>query len=93
MALSQEFIQKVVAMTNEDQRALNRILVDAIKSRSRMQNAVMAHAFNRGDRVSFHSRRTGTCYGAVVEVKRTNIQVRTDTGVVWNVPAGMLTKA
>ena len=93
MALTQEFIQKVLAMTNEDQRALNRILVDAIKSRAHMQNAVMAHAFNKGDKVSFHSRRTGTCYGAVVSVKRTNIEVRTDGGVIWNVPAGMLTKA
>lgn len=92
MAISHELAKEVLALSGEDLRHLNHMIVEKLRGQRRIENAVAAISFKRGDRVRFTNNKNGRVYeGTITQQNRTTFTI--DTGVgLWRVPPTMLSK-
>lgn len=78
----------IPALSVEELRELNRIIVDEVRFRTEMR----ARTFNVGQSVTFDSK-FGPVTGRVTKVNRKTVQVKATTGTLWNVTASLLKAA
>ncbi len=92
MTQAQSLSKELVNMSIDDLMMLNRMIVNIVKEKQRMNNRVAAVTFAVGDEVRYISSRFGTkVTGKIVETKRTKVVVQSSLGR-YLVPAAMLTK-
>ena len=92
MAVSRELAEQVLSLSGEDLRSLNHMIVEKLRGQRRIENAMAAISFKRGDRVTFSNGKTGRVYtGTITQHNRTTFTVDTGMGK-WRVPASMLAK-
>ena len=79
--------------TEEDLLELNKVLIEKIKLKRKIESIYSINSFSVGDKVSFVGRRKLTVTGTIIKVKKTNVLVKEAGifGTTWNVPAGSLT--
>ena len=76
--------------TEQDVRIAHRIFKDALDHLQRTK----VHAFSKGDKVYFSSRKTGgNIQGTVTKVNQKTIDVLSTTGAKWKVSPSLLHKA
>lgn len=83
--------EELAKMNTEELRELNRVVVDLIKSKQRVDAMVKKASLRVGDRVSWTGRR-GYKEGTVKKINRTKCIVSMDERYEadWNVPIDML---
>lgn len=103
--MSQVTVQDVLfaakTLSVEDQKELDRLLVDHIRDTQRKANMEAALKFSRGDFVSFNHSKTGAkIYGTIKKFNPTRVIVESKydkygyagRDIEWTVPASMLRK-
>lgn len=93
MAIPHDLVTQVMALSADDMRHLNKMMLERLKANRRIENAMAAISFNRGDRVRFdHSKRGMVYEGTIVQQNRTTFTVKVEGAGLWRVPPSMLTK-
>lgn len=83
--------EELAKMNTEELRELNRVVVDLIKSKQRVDASIKKASLRVGDRVSWTGRR-GYKEGTLKKINRTKCIVSMDNRYEadWNVPIDML---